>query len=327
MAKRNYIPKTDAREGTAAPSEAQERVFHDLGFSTATDKHRRRFINKDGSFNVIRNAGGFPQLHVYHWLIAINWWSFFGTTLLFYVVINCFFASLYILNGIEYLAGVVDDGLPPFWSAFFFSVQTLTTVGYGSVSPVGFGANMLAALGALVGLMSFAIITGLLFARFSKPTAKILFSENAIMAPYQDGKALMFRLANKRKNMLTNLRIEVIVAWVGRDKNGAEKRKYQPLKLERSGLSMLPLSWTVVHPITEESPITLCTKEACEATNLEIMVILEGYDDYFANIIRTHYSYKYDEIIWNVAFEPAFYFDEEGYTVLELDKLNEVRSL
>ena len=114
----------------------------------------------------------------------------------------------------------------------------MTTVGYGSVSPIGFGANLIAAMGALTGLMSFALGTGLLFARFSKPTASILFSENAIISTYEDGKALMFRLANRRRNMLTNLQIEVTAAWLSRDKQGRISRMYRPLVLERDALSM-----------------------------------------------------------------------------------------
>ncbi|BDS12838.1 ion channel [Aureispira anguillae] len=320
MAKRNYIPRQP--KGHAAPKDGDVE-FHDLGFSTSTIKNRKRFVNKDGSFNVLRSVGIVRDLHVYHSLVSMKWSSFMGVTLLFYFMINCFFALLYLLNGIEYLGGAEEDGVNAFWTAFFFSVQTLTTVGYGSVSPMGFVANLIAAMGALTGLMVFALATGLLFARFSMPSASILFSENAIIAPYNEGKALMFRLANKRRNMLTNLHIEVIAAWVGRDKSGREKRIYRPLELERDKLTMLPLSWTVVHPLEEDSPITICAKNGCDKVDLELIVILEGYDDTFANIIRAHSSYKYNEIIWNAKFDPAFYFNEYGDTVLELDKLNQ----
>lgn len=318
MAKRNYVP--DQAKGGAAPRD--ETIFHDLGFSTLTHRNRKRFVNKDGSFNVLRNAGVIRDLHVYHSLVSMSWQRFTVIILLFYFLTNCFFATLYIINGIEYLDGAGSDGLAPFWTAFFFSVQTLTTVGYGSVSPIGFIANLIAAMGALTGLMAFALGTGLLFARFSMPKASILFSESALVGPYQEGKALMFRLANKRKNMLTNLHIEVIATWLGVDKFGKEKRMYRPLKLERDRLSMLPLSWTVVHPMDEDSPIVFCSQRGCETVDLELIVILEGYDDTFANIIRAHSSYKYNEIIWNAKFDPAFYFDEVGNTVLEVEKLD-----
>jgi inward rectifier potassium channel len=319
MAKRNHFSKRD--RGNPAPKE-KENDIPDLGFSSFSVKDRKRFINKDGSFNVVRNASFFNDFHIYQFLVSMSWTSFACTTLLFYFVINCLFAGFYLMIGVEYLSGAEGDNLTPFWTAFFFSVQTLTTVGYGSVSPIGFGANLIAAIGALTGLMSFALGTGLLFARFSKPTASILFSENAIVSSYGDGKALMFRLANRRRNMLTNLQIEVIAAWLKRDEKGRVHRAYRRLVLERDSLSMLPLTWTIVHPITEESPITNCSKHGLENVDLEIIVVLEGYDDTFASTIRTHTSYKFEELIWNAKFDSAFYFNEEGHTVLEVDKLN-----
>jgi inward rectifier potassium channel len=318
MAKRNHFSKRD--RGNQAPKE--EDSFQDLGFSKFAIKNRKRFINKDGTFNVIRSASFFNDFHIYQFLVSMSWTSFACTTLLFYFVINCLFAGFYMMIGVEYLSGAEGDNLEPFWTAFFFSVQTLTTVGYGSVSPIGFGANLIAAIGALTGLMSFALGTGLLFARFSKPTASILFSENAIVSAYKDGTALMFRLANRRRNMLTNLQVEVIAAWLSRDEKGRIHRVYSRLNLERDVLSMLPLTWTIVHPLTEESPIKDCTKRGFENIDLEIIVVLEGYDDTFASTIRTHTSYQHQELVWNAKFDPAFYFNEEGQTVLEVDKLN-----
>jgi inward rectifier potassium channel len=319
MAKRNFFSKRD--RGNAAPKENEDE-FHDLGFSSFAGKNRKRFINKDGSFNVIRSTSFFNDFHIYQFLVSMSWTSFVCTTLLFYFVINCLFAGLYLMIGVEYLSGAEGDSLTPFWAAFFFSVQTLTTVGYGSVSPIGFGTNLIAAMGALTGLMSFALITGLLFARFSKPTASILFSENAIISSYENGNALMFRLANRRRNMLTNLQIEVTAAWLSRDDKGRVNRVYKPLILERDALSMLPLTWTIVHPITEKSPIADCIKNGFDNADLEIIVVLEGYDDTFTSTIRTHTSYKYEELVWNAKFDSAFYFNEEGDTILEVDKLN-----
>lgn len=311
------------RRAEAAPQDTSDLdKFNDLGFSSSTVLNRRRFINKDGSFNIVREVGGIKEWHVYQWLVLMSWTRFFAVTLVFYVVLNSFFASLYLVNGIEYLSGAGEDGLSPFGTAFFFSVQTLTTVGYGSVSPIGMGANSIAAMGALTGLLAFALITGLLFARFSKPSASILFSNQAIIAPYKDGKGLMFRLANQRKSMLTNLHVEVTASWIGKDEKGQPKRQYAPLELERNGLTMLPLSWTIVHPIDEKSPFYDNTEQSIQAKDMEVMIILEGYDDTFANIIRTHYSYKYDEIVWNVTFNPIFYFDKEGYTVLKLNEIS-----
>jgi inward rectifier potassium channel len=316
MAKRHFVNPANKHSSRKKPKE----TFYDMGFSSFASKKTKRFINKDGTFNVYRVSNSFQDLHLYQWVISVSWWKFACLTLVVYFCMNCFFAGLYLLNGVEHLSGAEGDGLPPFWTAFFFSVQTITTVGYGSISPEGFGANLIAAFGAFSGLLAFALATGLLFARFSKPNVRILFSENAIVGSYRDGEAFMFRLANERKNMLTNLRVEVIAAWVATNKEGKERRMYRPLELERNTLSMLPLSWTIVHPLSADSPVQIC-KTMDDQSDLEIMVILESYDDTFANIVRTHYSYKFDEIVWNARFEPAFEFDENGATILDLNKI------
>ena len=328
MAKRRYIkPKANRPNPLSVGSRKRPSTFYDLGFSRSANRNRRRFINKDGSFNILRIGKGYQALHLYQSVVSMSWWRFALLTLGVYMVVNSLFALLYLINGIEYLSGWESDGLTPFWSAFFFSVQTLTTVGYGSVSPEGFVANFIAAMGAFTGLMAFALATGLLFARFSKPNIRILFSETAIIAPYLEGNALMFRLANERRNMLTNLQIEVTAAWIDRDETGDLVRQYTPLELERDRLSMLPLSWTVVHPLTEESPVTICRTRDREESDLEIIVVLECYDDTFANIVRAHYSYKYEELVWNAKFKPTFSFNEDGHTVLDLSKLNDLKKL
>lgn len=328
MTKRKYVgPSTkNDSDQEEEPGERQE-TFYDLGFSRSATNNSRRFINKDGSLNVVRVGKGYQGLHLYQRVIAMPWWVFSLLTLGVYVLVNMVFAILHLINGIEWLSGWEKDGLTPFWSAFFFSVQTTTTVGYGSVSPEGLMANVLAALGAFTGLMGFALATGLLFARFSKPDIQILFSKNALVGPYRDGQALMFRLANERRNMLTNLNIEVIAAWVSRQPDGSLHRNYRPLDLERSTLSMLPLNWTVVHPLDEDSPIVKCRAFPEGNQDLEIMIVLEGYDDTFANIVRTHYSYQYDEVVWNARFDPTFFFGEDGYTTLDLSKLDDFTCL
>ena len=277
MAKRKYIAPSSKEGVEQKEAKGKKReTFYDLGFSSSAVTGHRRFINKDGTFNVVRMGKGYQGLHWYQWVISMRWWAFSLLTLGVYVLINVVFAILHLINGIEWLSGWKNDGLSPFWSAFFFSVQTTTTVGYGSVSPEGLSANILAALGAFTGLMAFALATGILFARFSKPDIRILFSQNAIVGPYRDGQALMFRLANERRNMLTNLHIEVIAAWVVKAPDGTQRRMYTPLELERHELSMLPLSWTVVHPLHEESPIMQCRAMPAGQGDLEIMIILEG---------------------------------------------------
>ncbi len=162
---------------------------------------------------------------------------------------------MFLFTGVESLniskqLGSLDD-----WAnSFFFSVQTFTTVGYGAMNPEGISANLIAGLCALTGLITFALVTGLVYARFSRPKAQVLFSSNAIIAPYKSGKAVMFRIANMRNNQIINLETKFLMCWIA-ENEGHKIRKYDSLNLERSNAFMFPLNWTIVHPIDEKSPM------------------------------------------------------------------------
>src|SRR5947209_1655399 len=160
----------------------------DPGLTTQFGGELRRTINNDGTFNVHRRGAGFHRFNFYLFLIDTSWPKFIGVVLGAYLVVNVMFASLFFAAGIEHLAGAqTNTGIGPFTSAFFFSVHTLTTVGYGSMYPTGLSSNIVAALEAMTGLMGFALATGLLYGRFSRPTARIVFSDVMLVAPYQDG--------------------------------------------------------------------------------------------------------------------------------------------
>src|SRR6185369_4499935 len=170
---------------------------------------------------------------------------------------------------------------------------------------------------SLVGVLGFAIATGLLFGRFSRPSARIGFSENMAAAPYQGGTSLQFRIVNRRRNSLMELEARMMLMTVVQQ-DGLPKRVYQLLKLEREKVIFFPLTWTVVHPIDEESPLHGKTAEDLELLQAEVLILIKGYDDTFSQTVLARRSYRHDEILWGWRFASAFFVDQEGALVLEV---------
>lgn len=306
------------REKITGTPEAETSTDLGLGEKVARSPGTR-LINTDGSFNVVRR--GRSIFTPYQNLVEMSWGRFLLVTLTSYVLINVVFAAGFLIIGTDSLSNISQSD--PFWyrmlGAFFFSVQTFTTVGYGSLAPMGIAANALAAFVALFGWIALAIVTGLFYARFARPQRLILFSEKAIVAPYgEKGKmrSLQFRIANKRDNNLINVSARVVLTWLE-----GERRRFAPLELERDSVPLFPLNWTIVHPITENSPIFTWTKDDYCRRHSELLVIIDGYDETFAQNVHINNSYLYDEIEWNVRFQPM-YFERENTTELHLDRIH-----
>ncbi|MGB0425245.1 MAG: K+ channel, inward rectifier, partial [Flavobacteriales bacterium] len=194
------------------------------------------------------------------------------------------------------------------------------TVGYGAIAPIGSTANIISAAVALAGSMYFALVTGLIYGRFSKPKAKLIFSENLLIAPYKDGEALMFRLANRRKNVLMQMKAEVLL--VMKDGKGkTAKRTFFNLDLEIDRIQFMPLSWTVVHPIDENSPILNCNLEEMKKRGAEVLILVSGFDDTFNQDVHSRYSYTANEFVEKAKFQPAF--DVSGNGAVQMD-INEI---
>jgi inward rectifier potassium channel len=282
----------------------------------------RRSINKDGSFNVRRQGGSWRHFHPYLALLNMSWTEFFLLVLAGYCAMNLLFAGGYFLLGPEALQGAdtASDGRR-FLSDFFFSAHTLTTVGYGNVAPATLGANILSSIEALVGLLSAALGTGLLFGRFSRPSARIAFSERMLVAPYQDRSSMQFRIVNLRPNVLMEIQAHLVLMTV-EGEPGAMTRKYQALKLERDDIYFLALTWTIVHPIEEDSPLFGKSPEDLARLQAEFVIMIKAYDDTFAQAVHARYSYRYDEIAWQARFQPAFEIDGEGNMVLNVDRVS-----
>jgi inward rectifier potassium channel len=258
-------------------------------------------------------------------LIDTTWPRFLLIILAVFLAINMMFAGIYLALGIEHLQGAEPE-MSAFVNAFFFSIHTLTTVGYGNIFPRGTGANVVAAVEATVGLMVFAIATGLLYGRFSRPSARILFSGHALIAPYQDGTSLQFRVTNARSNVLMDLEARVLLMTVD-NVNGHLKRDYFDLALERRKIYFFPLTWTVVHPIDSASPLYGKTPEDLARTAAEVLILIQGFDDTFSQLVHARYSYRHDEIAWGAKFLPAFHVDPEGDLVVDLNRIDELKKV
>jgi inward rectifier potassium channel len=295
----------------------------DPGLTTQFNGQLRRTINRDGSFNVHRKGLRWRDSNLYLKLIDTTWPRFLLFILVSFLGINMLFAGLYLSLGIQHLQGAEPE-MSPFVNAFFFSIHTLTTVGYGNVYPRGFGANLVAALEAATGLMVFAIATGLLYGRFSRPSARILFSDHALIAPYQDGTSLQFRITNARSNVLMDLQARVLLMTVDMV-NGQLKRDFFELPLERQKVYFFPLTWTVVHPIDSTSPLYGKTPEDLAKTTAEVLILLQGFDDTFSQLVHARYSYRHDEIVWGAKYQPAFHVDPEGDLILDLNRIDELK--
>ncbi|MDB5031089.1 ion channel, partial [Mucilaginibacter sp.] len=301
----------------------------DLGFGTQAVTKSQRLINQDGSINVKRKGLSlFDTSNNYHTLITMGWGKFWLLVLTGYLIANIVFAFIYVSLGPGNLYGAIGNTyFYRFMDGFFFSAQTISTVGYGHISPHGMATNSVAALESMMGLLAFALATGLLYGRFSRPSAKIKYSEHLLVAPYRDnGKGIMFRLANLRRNTLIDLQIEVIFSY-NEDVDGKKIRRFISLELERKRVSILTLNWTVVHPLDNDSPLKDMTAEDMVTTEAGFAVLLKAFDDTFSQTVHSRTSYQYDEMIWGAKFKPAFDRDEEGRIVLNLNKIDDYESI
>ncbi|HEV7785259.1 MAG TPA: ion channel [Thermoanaerobaculia bacterium] len=240
------------------------------------------------------------------------------------MVVNATFGAAYFACGPGQIEGSKAVSLPAqYLEDFFFSVQTFATIGYGGMHPVGLAANVLVTLESLVGLLGFALATGILFSRFSQPTAKILFSRNAIIAPYRDLTAFEFRIANARNNELIQVEARVLVSRVKPD--GSGNREFLNLKLEREKVIFFPLTWTVVHPIDKDSPLWGQSQKDLAASESEFLVLLTAIDDTFFQTVHARSSYKADEVVCGARFASVFNPPTpDGVLSVDIGRLDEI---
>jgi inward rectifier potassium channel len=272
-----------------------------------------RMMNPDGSFNVRRHRESIFDNLYYH-LITMNTGLFFGLLVVIFFLINAFFAEVYLLIGVDQLSGF-DHGTwwQDYQKAFFFSSQTLTTVGYGHISPQGLAANIAASIESFLGLLTFALISGLLYGRFSRPTAKVSFSEQLLMAPYHDrGYGLMFRMVNPRRSELIETEVQVILTLYQEDTSGKRVRRFFPLDLEINKVTFFTLTWTLVHHLNEKSPLYGFSHDDMTEAHAEVLVLVKGVDESTEQLVHARKSYTADEIVWNAKFLPIMETDKKS---------------
>jgi inward rectifier potassium channel len=294
------------------------------GFGSNASNYGGRYISKNGNANVKKTGISLiDQISWFHTLLDLSAWKFQLIILGFFVTINFFFASIYYLIGVEHLNGITaTTEIEKFGQAYFFSAQTFTTVGYGHINPSGFLTSAIAATEALAGLLGFALATGLLYGRFSKPKAHLKFSENAIIAPFRDGMALMMRVAPYKNTNLTDAEARVTLGMIV-EENGKKVNKFFQLELEYEKVNALTLSWTLVHPITENSPLFGFTNEDFKTQKGEILVFLKAFDEMFSNTVAIRTSYLFNEVVFGAKFVQMYEHSQDNTkTILHLDKLN-----
>ncbi len=300
-------------------------INRDLGFgSRLSQSNTRRLLNRDGSFNTARSGLPFYRTqNFYHSLLTLSWTRFFLLVVCGNLATNLLFAAAYVACGPEALktsAGISVGG--SFLQAFFFSVQTLSTIGYGSLSPAGTAANIIVSIEALTGLLGFALVTGILFARFSRPSASILYSHHAVVGPYRNITAFMFRIANERTNQLIEVSATVTLSREETDANGNRKRMFYPLPLERHRVVFLPLHWVIVHPIDEASPLFGVTPEQLAASRAEFLILLTAIDETFSQTVHSRSSYHFNEVRFGVKFADMFTQSDDGTIGIDLSRIH-----
>jgi inward rectifier potassium channel len=299
---------------------------NETGFGTNSAYSGGRFYNKDGTANVqVDGVGFFKKLSLYKALLNMSGSALFSIILLFYFGINLSFAGIYLALGPDNLGGGDSggaDGLNKFWEAFFFSAQTVSTVGYGHIYPRGLPTNIFAGIESLLGLLAFAFATAIIYGKFTQPRAFIHFSRNALIAPYNNGRAIMFRMAPYKHNHLTDAEVKVTLAMKLQE-DGKVANKFFTLPLEISKVNALTISWTIVHAIDEQSPFYNLTTEDLRTGNAELLVFLKAFDESFSNSVIARSSYTADEFVEGAKFQLMYHPSENKQTtVLDMNKLD-----
>lgn len=286
-----------------------------------------KIIRPNGTLNFkVKGLSFFKTIEIHNLLLSVNWFGFVMIVFCFYIFINTIFTILYIISGATGLSGINADSSNVFFKVFYFSAQTLCTGYFTDTIPISIRSTSLAAIEAVVGLFLFALITGLLYSRFSKPNSKIIFSDKILIGPYKQGNALMVRIANIKRNQLLKVSAEVILL-LRIEVDGIKKNMFYNLKPEQETIGMLLLTWTIVHPIDDESPLDTFSVEDIAAANGEIIVVIEGSDDILSQNVFARASFTANDIISNGRFEDITYTDKNNILNIDISKINQYTSI
>lgn len=295
--------------------------FSSSGFGSNISNEGERLITKKGKFNIKKEGLSFSeQFDLFHSLINMSTFLFFLFLFLGFVFINLLFTITYLSIGLEGLNGTTHQH--DFLEAFYFSAQTITTVGYGGLYPTGNIISLISSFEAFIGLLSFAIATGLLYGRFSKPKNNLIFSQNILISPYRDFTGLMARVANPKNSQLIDAEARMIYSQI-ENENGVNRRKFYTIELEMNKISLFSASWTIVHPINADSPLYNLTSEDFKERNVELILLLNAYDETYNQQVHVRTSYKPDEFIENAKFISILSQNEDKQSVIHPDRIND----
>ena len=280
-------------------------------FPQSRDRHTGKFCLKfrHGRFEIPNMDAWYTYWREpYYLLLTIPWWGFFVLAITSYIVVNAIFVTGYLLGG-DCIANADSNS---FSDSFFFSVQTITSIGYGAMYPTTTYANILVTIEAFVGTVTTAIVTGLAFTKFSQPTAKVMFSKVAIISNHNGIPTLMLRAANKRLNQIVEAEIRL---YLMRDEVSAEgnfMRRFYLLKLLRNQTPRFALSWTIMHPIDLDSPLWGATSESLAKTRATIVASFTGIDETVSQALHAPYQYGASDILWQHRFADIIHPTPEG---------------
>ena len=278
-----------------------------------TKRKRRRPPARPGtvaSFATVKRISDRDEWRpdIYHRLLTAHWSTLFGLLTVAYIVFNLGFATLYWLQP----GSIANEGEYTFLDSFFFSVQTMATIGYGDMRPATLYANLLVTGEVLLGMTGLAIATGLVFARFSRPTARVMFSNVAVVTPHDGVRTLMIRAANRRSNQILEAQVSVELLRDEVSSEGLEMRRFHAMKVARARTPMFALSWTIMHPIDESSPLHGETLQSLRRMNGEVVVSITGLDETFSQTIHARHFYRADEILWDRRFSDILGLTADG---------------
>jgi inward rectifier potassium channel len=259
----------------------------------------------------------------YHLLLTLPWAGFLALIAFLYVATNALFALAYLAGG-----DCIENARPgDFLDVFFFSVQTLASIGYGAMYPKTTYANTIVTIEAMAGLVGIAVMTGLAFARFSRPTARVMFSRVAVVTPHEGVPTLMFRAANQRRNQVLEAQMRVYLMRDEVSLEGLFLRRFHDLRLLRSQTPSFVLTWVAMHPIDEYSPLYGMTPESLTQTNTTIVISLSGIDETVAQVVHARHSYSADEILWNYRFVDIMHYTNEGHRYIDYSHFHDILPL
>jgi inward rectifier potassium channel len=291
---------------------------------TPATRHRIRMVPRGRSETLQRIGLQTPWWHdLYHEMNTISWGKFLAIAVAIYLVANVIFACLYLLQ-----PGAIGQARPgDFGDAFFFSVQTMATIGYGKLTPDTVYANLLVTVQTVFAMLLLALTTGMMFARFSRPTARVLFTRNAVIGAYNGAPVLSFRIANERKNQILQAEVTLCLLRTEPLLEGGTMRRFYEMKLLRSRTPIFALTFQVMHPLDEESPLFGMTPEQMAAEETEFVVLVTGIDATVSQAIHARYSYSHEDLLWQHRFVDIFGYTEHGEAAIDMRKFHTAEPL